>query len=67
MISEKQEFLARSNAGQKITGQDAFAAASLGLGELYRSEDGSILPEHDPNAGNQDASGTQKNRTEKRK
>jgi hypothetical protein len=41
-VSEKQRLLRRIKAGQKITGQDAFAAAGLGLGDLYRSEDGSF-------------------------
>ena len=39
-MTEKKRLLRRTKAGLKITGQDAFAAAHLGLGELYRSEDG---------------------------
>ena len=42
MTSEKQRLLRRIKAGLKITGQDAIAAAGLGLGELYRSENGSF-------------------------
>ena len=34
--------MARIKRGEKLVGQAAIAAAGLGLGELYRSEDGSF-------------------------
>ena len=44
MISEKQQFMAMIKRGQKIIGQDAFAAASLGLGELLRARERRVSP-----------------------
>ncbi len=40
MMSDKRRFMAMIRRGQKLTGQNALAAAGLGLGELYRSENG---------------------------
>jgi hypothetical protein len=40
MTSQKRQFMAMTRRGQKLVGQDAIAGAQLGLGELYRSENG---------------------------
>jgi hypothetical protein len=40
MMSQKQQFMAMIKRGQKLTGQNAIAAAGLGLGQLSRSENG---------------------------
>jgi hypothetical protein len=39
-MTEKQKFMARIKRGEKLVGRAAIAAAGLGLGELYRSENG---------------------------
>jgi hypothetical protein len=42
VTSQKQKFMAMIRRGQKLVGQDAIAAAHLGLGELYVRDNGSF-------------------------